>query len=257
MTSGYTVIQHIVANSLRSGSTIAKMTLVIVGGLLCILLSSQPAFAAADATVIYWDSPEGKVIRARMPAGADYWQLIPNFSVQMTQSYCSIASAITVLNSMPIKKPVDPTYAPYAYFTQANFFTPEVAKVIGPETVLKIGMTREEMAETLNQQGVKATSIAGDSIGTDELRALLKKALGDDGQFVLANYLRAALDQVGGGHWSALAAYDETTDRVLILDVAKYKYAPAWVEVATLHKAINTLDTTSNKTRGLVIVSTK
>jgi hypothetical protein len=249
------MIQHFIASLHGSRSGIAKIVRVIAGALLCILLSSPSANADHDTTVIYWDSPEGRVIRARMPADADYWQLIPNFTVQMTQSYCSIASAITVLNSMPIKKPVDPTYAPYAYFTQANFFTPEVAKIIGPETVLKIGMTREEMTEALSRQGVKATSIAGDAINIDELRSLLKKTLGDDGQFVLANYLRAALDQVGGGHWSALAAYDETTDRVLILDVAKYKYAPAWVEVATLLKAINTLDTTSNKTRGLVIVS--
>lgn len=222
-----------------------------------VLLSSQLAVADSGPAVIYWDSPSGKAIRARMPASADYWELIPNFSVQKTQSYCSVASAITVLNSMPIQKPIDPTYAPYAYFTQSNFFTPEVAQIIGPDTVLKIGMTREEMVEALNRQGVKATSVAGDSISTDELRTLLRKSLGDDGRFVLANYFRAALGQVGGGHWSALAAYDETTDRVLILDVAKYKYPPAWVELTTLGNAINTLDSTSNKTRGLVIVSTK
>ncbi|MGC2164919.1 MAG: phytochelatin synthase family protein [Gallionella sp.] len=239
----------------RSGPGEVKRILFI--GFVLSLLSSQLAVAESSPTVIYWDSPAGRVIRARMPADADYWQLIPNFSVQMTQSYCSVASAITVLNSMPIKKPVDPTYAPYAYFTQSNFFTPEVSGVIGAETVLKMGMTRDEMVGTLRRQGVEATSIAGDSISTDELRSLLKKALVDDGQFVLANYLRATLDQVGGGHWSALAAYDEATDRVLILDVAKYKYAPAWVEVATLKNAINTLDTTSNRTRGLVIVSTK
>ncbi len=110
-----------------------------------------------------------------MPADADYWQLIPNFTVQMTQSYCSVASAITVLNAMPINKPVDPNYAPYAYFTQSNFFSPEVSKVISAETVLKIGMTRDEMVETLGRQGVKATSIAGDSISTEDLRNLLKK----------------------------------------------------------------------------------
>ena len=217
----------------------------------------SPAAASASPlpTVIYWDSAAGKALRARMPADADYWQLAPTFSVQITQSYCSVASAITVLNAMPIPKPVDPTYAPYAYFTQSNFFTPEVAKIISPQTVLAIGMTREQMAATLSCQGVKAISIAGDTLTEENLRTLLKKALGDDGQFVLANYFRANLGQVGGGHWSALAAYDAQSDSVLILDVAKYKYPPAWVSINILQQAIATIDATSNKARGLVVVS--
>jgi hypothetical protein len=226
---------------------------------------ASPAFGETPATaptsaepaVVYWDSAEGKALRARMPADADYWQLAPNFTAQITQSYCSVASAVTVLNAMPIKKPVDPTYAPYAYFTQSNFFTPEVVKVISPKTVLEMGMTREQMAETLSRQSVNAVSIAGDTLTEEGLRALLKKALGDDGQFVLANYYRATLGQVGGGHWSALAAYDAQSDSVLILDVAKYKYPPSWVSISLLQQAIATIDTVSNKARGLVIVSSQ
>ena len=219
------------------------------------LLSSASGMAGSDPAVVYWNTFEGKVIRSRMSTDADYWQLIPTFAVQNTQSYCSVASAITVLNAMPIKKPVDPTFAPYAYFTQTNFFTPEVTKVISAETVLAMGMTREEMAETLSRQGVTARSVAGDTFDDQSLRELLQKALGDDGQFVLANYLRGSLGQVGGGHWSALAAYDAQSDSVLILDVAKYKYPPVWVGIGTLREAIATLDKTSNKPRGLVIVS--
>jgi len=229
-----------------------KLLLLII---LFISTSALPAFAGETPNVVYWDSEAGKALRARIPADADYWQLIPNFAVQQTQSYCDVASAITVLNAMPIKKPVDPTYAPYAYFTQSNYFTPEVTKVISAQTVLAQGMTREEMAETLTRHGVTAKSIAGDTFTDESLRALLQKALGDDGQFVLANYFRGSLGQVGGGHWSALAAYDAQTDSVLILDVAKYKYPPAWVGISTLRQAIATIDTTGNKARGLVIVS--
>lgn len=223
--------------------------------LLCIFLATAWGAEASPSAVIYWDSPAGKTLRARIPGDADYWALSPNFAVQNTQSYCAVASAVTVLNSMKISKPVDPTYAPYSYFTQSNFFSPAVAKIIDAQTVLAIGMTREQMAETLTLQGVNATSIAGDSLSDDSLRSLLRKALGDDGQFVLANYLRASLNQVGGGHWSVLAAYDAQTDSVLILDVAKYKYTPVWVGISTLRGAIATTDGTSNKARGLVLVS--
>lgn len=218
-------------------------------------LLALPVYAGEVAGVVYWDTPQGRALRARIPADADYWQLIPNFAVQQTQTYCAVASAVTVLNSMPIRKPVDPAYAPYAYFTQGNFFTPDVTKVISAQTVLAQGMTREEMVETLSRHGVKAASVAGDTYSDDSLRAALKTALGDDGQFVLANYFRGTFGQVGGGHWSVLAAYDAQTDSVLILDVAKYKYAPAWVNISLLRQSIATLDTTSGKARGLVFVS--
>ena len=222
---------------------------------LAILISAPLSLMAAEPALIYWNSDAGKVLRARIRADADYWQLSPWFAEQINQTYCSVASAITVLNALPIRKPVDPIYAPNAYFTQSNYFTPEVAKVVSPQTVLAQGMTRDEMVQTLVRQGVKAVSIAGDSIDDKGLRTLLQKAMGDDGQFVLVNYLRTAVGQEGGGHWSVLAAYDVQSDRVLILDVAKYMYAPAWVGIDTLQKAIATVDTTSNKSRGLVVVS--
>lgn len=232
----------------------------IVGTVLIVILvggftSGVSAFAETEPELVYWDAPPGRTLHARISADADYWQLIPNFAVQSTQTYCSVASAITVLNSMPINKPVDPAYTPYAYFTQNNFFTPEVNKVISAQTVLEIGMTREEMVRVLTAEGVHATTIAGNAIKEGALRSVLQKALGDDGQYVLVNYLRAKLNQVGGGHWSVLAAYDAQSDKVLILDVAKYKYPPVWVSVATLLAAINTLDMTSNQSRGLVLVA--
>lgn len=222
-----------------------------------VLALYSPALLLADTVpaVVYWDSAIGKTLRARISADADYWQLAPNFAVQMTQSYCGVASAITVLNAMPINKPIDPIYAPHAYFTQNNFFSPAVEKIIPSQTVLKMGMTRDEMTTALIQHHVKAHSIAGDSLDDTALRALLKKTLREDGQYVLVNFLRGSLGQVGGGHWSVLAAYDAESDSVLLLDVAKYKYTPAWVGIGTLRLAINTIDTTSNKPRGLVVVS--
>lgn len=223
--------------------------------LMCAWGVIAPVSAAETPDVIYWDSAAGKMLLTRIPADADYWQLSPHFAVQATQSFCAVASAVTVLNALPITKPVDQAYAPYAYFTQSNFFTPEVARVISPQTVLAMGMTRAQMVQALGAQGVRAKSLAGDGMDVAGLRKLLKQALGDDGQFVLANYLRGELGQVGGGHWSALAAYDAQTDRVLILDVAKYKYLPVWVGLPTLLAALASVDSTNGQSRGLVVVS--
>ena len=229
---------------------------ISIPSLFLILLAAFPLTGtAAEPDVIYWNSDAGKVLRARIAPDADYWQLIPWFTNQINQSYCGVASAVTVLNAMPIKKPVDPIYAPHAFFTQNNFFTPEVVKVIGPDTVRNMGMTRNEMVQTLTQLGVKATSVSGGDVDESALRKLVQKAMGDDGQFVLVNFLRSSLGQPGGGHWSVLAAYDAQADRVLILDVSKYMYEPEWVTIKTLRKAIDTLDFTSLKKRGLVFVS--
>ncbi len=228
--------------------------LVLIAALSCTLLA-MPAWGDGMPDVLYWDAPGARELRARISTDADFWQLGPNLAVQQTQTYCAVASAITVLNAMPIRKPVDPTYTPYAYFTQSNYFSAEVTKIISPQTVLAQGMTREEMVKTLTAQGVKAESIAGDRLTEESLRSLLQKALGDDGRYVLANYLRQSLGQVGGGHWSVLAAYDPPSDHVLILDVAKYKYPPVWVSIKALREAIATMDTTSRQSRGLVFVS--
>lgn len=222
---------------------------------LMLLVSATSAFAGEDAAVVDWDSAPGKILRARIPADADYWQLSTTFTMQSNQTYCSVASAVTVLNAMPVRKPVDPVYAPNPYFTQSNYFTPAVIKVISPQIVLAMGMTRAQMTETLTRHGVKAKTIAGDTLNDEGLRTLLRKTLGDDGRFVLVNYLRESLGQEGGGHWSVLAAFDAPSDSVLILDVARYKYAPVWVGISTLRQAIATTDTTSNKARGLVVVS--
>jgi hypothetical protein len=223
--------------------------------LLCLFAAMPLSHAEEKPNVIYWNTAEGETLRSRISSEADYWQLVPNFAVQNTQTYCAVASAITVLNSLPIKKPVEPVYAPYQYFTQTNFFSPAVSKIINAQTVLAQGMTRDEMATALQEQGVKAESFAGDSFDNDSLRELLQKALGNDGKFVLVNYARATFGQVGGGHWSVLAAFDEDSDSVLILDVAKYKYPPVWVDVDLLRQAIATIDSTSQKSRGLVLVS--
>lgn len=230
---------------------IAKLLL-----LSAVLLTATPSvFAAETPKVVYWNSPAGQKLRTHIRADADYWRLFPTFTVQRTQTYCAVASAVTVLNAMPIKKPVDPTYAPYAFFTQRDFFTPAVRKIIEPGTVLRQGMTREQLTDALRAQGVKAKSIAGNTFTVRSLRSLLKRVLVSDDRFVLANYYRKSLNQIGGGHWSVLAAYDPQSDRVLVLDVAKYKYSPAWVTISALRQAIDTMDTTSQKPRGLVIVS--
>ena len=50
------------------------------------------------------------------------------------------------------------------------------------------------------------------------------------------------MGEAGGGHMSPIAGYDATSDRVLLADVSRYKFAPVWVTVQDLYNAMNTTD---------------
>ena len=49
----------------------------------------------------------------------------------------------------------------------------------------------------------------------------------------------------GRRSYFAVGAYNEATDRFLVLDVARYKYKPSWVTAAMLFDAMNTTDSSS------------
>ena len=89
----------------------------------------------------------------------------------------------------------------------------------------------------------------------EEFRKQAAENLKKPQNFVLVNYLRKEIGQEKGGHISPLAAYNEQTDRFLILDVSRYKYPPVWVKTADLWKAMLTHDLSSNKSCGFVFVS--
>ena len=72
---------------------------------------------------------------------------------------------------------------------------------------------------------------------------------------MLVNYQRASLGQQAMAHISPLAAYNAVMDRLVVHDVARYKYPPVWVPTERLWSAMNTVaDKTSGKTRGFVVV---
>jgi glutathione gamma-glutamylcysteinyltransferase len=51
-----------------------------------------------------------------------------------------------------------------------------------------------------------------------------------------------------------VAAYHAGTDRVLLMDVARYKYKPAWVPVKQMFQAMTGIDSTSKLSRGWMLV---
>ena len=206
--------------------------------------------------LIAFNSAEGKQLLLESKAKEDFWPLSMQFVTQNNQAYCGVASIVMVLNGLSIPAPVAPEYSPYHVFTQENFFNnEETRKVISPDVVSRQGMTLDELGQLLGSYAVKVKVYHAADSNLKEFRSSVVANLKQENNFVLVNYLRKVIGEEKGGHISPIAAYNEETDRFLILDVSRYKYPPIWVKAADLWQAMLTMDSVSGKTRGFVFVS--
>jgi hypothetical protein len=200
-------------------------------------------------------SDEGRLRIERSKHRADFVPLMATFDTQERQTLCSVATGVTILNALPIERPVDPKYAPYRYFTQANYFNERIDAIIDRSTTLRIGQTLQQAAAVMAAHGAVTMAYhAGDS-SVDEFRRIAKANMDKPNDYIAINFRRNHIGQPPGAHFSPLAAYDEASDSFLVLDVARYKFPPVWVTAADLFDAMNTLDTDSGKTRGFIVVS--
>jgi hypothetical protein len=207
-------------------------------------------------SLINLDSGKGSALLQESEALQSYWPLSIQFVTQKNQAFCGVASIVMVLNALGIPAPTTPEFEPYRTFTQENVFTPATESVLPQATLLKMGMTLDQIGAFIATYAVKAIVHHASDSSLEEFRRLAKDYLNVSGHHVIVNYLRKSIGQEKGGHISPLAAYDADTDRFLILDVARYKYPPVWVSAAGLFAAMNTTDSDNqNRTRGFVLVS--
>jgi hypothetical protein len=178
-------------------------------------------------------------------------KLLDQFTTQESVTYCGVASAVMVLNAININPPVATKYQPYRYYTQEDFFTEKVQKIISQYEVAKAGITLAQLGQIIETFGLKTKTYYANELNERSFRKILKMALANQ-QFVIVNFLRTGLHEKGGGHHSPLAAYDERTDRFLLLDVARYKYPAIWVSTTDLWNAVYTLD--GQTYRGFVVI---
>jgi len=219
-------------------------------------VSATTPAAAAPAQPIGLASPAGQaLLLRRQTLRADYGPLSQWFETQANLAYCGVASVVVVLNSLPLPAPAAEGYGPYRFWTQTNVFAaPASAGFVRPAVVAREGMTLEQLDGLLISQGALVQRYHGDGLTLAQFRQLLRRSLADPTDRLLANYDRRALGQAGGGHISPLAAYDPSSDRVLILDVARYRYPMVWVATADLWQAVRTVDRSSGRSRGLLTI---
>ena len=77
----------------------------------------------------------------------------------------------------------------------------------------------------------------------------------DPSRRYVVNFTRGPLFATGGGHHSPIAGYLSEEDLAFVLDVNK-KYGPWLVKPERLYEAMNTVDRSAGKKRGMLLVRT-
>lgn len=172
----------------------------------------------------------------------DYQALKENFEEQIYRSYCGVASSVTVLKALNIE------------VSQREYFNKSVSQVRSSMRTFFTGMPLNDLSGLLEAHGAEVVTYYGSQVTLNEFRQIIMKNLSNPNDFALVNYARGALGQKPGGHISPLAAYDENLDKVLVMDVASFKYPPVWIPVNLLFKSISTIDSETGLSRGLVAV---
>ncbi|MEE2787612.1 MAG: phytochelatin synthase family protein [Myxococcota bacterium] len=177
-------------------------------------------------------------------AQADYPALTTHFSAQKYRSYCGVASGVVATNALLTN----------SQFDQDNWFDDIPADLRSGWDTFFGGMTLEQFSALVQARGLSVDYHHGGQGQIETFRRTVKSGASNANDILVVNYSRKALDQQGWGHFSPVAAYHAETDRVLILDVAAYKYAPSWVKLDALWTAMATPDSDSGKNRGYAII---
>ena len=237
------------------------------------------SFAAAAPPLLDFNSDEGLVRLARSSARVDFPPLANQFEPQSNNAFCGPTTAAIVLNALYVGRGSAPRDKSRLREADAKFLPPGAdlslprftqenviergAKTrsqvlgepmkIGERMISDYGYQLAQFSELLRANGARARHVVVDpALPEGAIRAELIGNLQRGGDYVVINYLRQAVGQSGGGHFSPVAAYDAASDAFLVLDVNPGTTDWVWMPAATLIAAMRTFDTVEN--RGYVLV---
>lgn len=204
--------------------------------------------------LIALSSPKGRsmLLHALQNHTAEsYWSLMEHFTNQSDPAYCGVTTLLIVLNSMS----VDPNIrwrGGWRYYGDEDVILEKCC--IPHERIRRAGITLTEFARLAKCQGLQVNMKRPNSDTVDDFRRDVQEILSSEDGFVVTSFARSALGQTGEGHFSPIAAYHEESDHALVLDVARFKYAPYWVSMPDLHEAMKHIDEASNEPRGWFVL---
>ena len=169
-----------------------------------------------------------------LPVAAAYQA---DIDFQQNGSVCGPTSLVNVLQSL--KQPG----SQQSMLQGSGFST-----VLG---YLPEGLTLDQLADIARQKLKRKVTVLRDF----DLAAFREQLnhVNDPTRRYVINFSRGPLFGTGGGHHSPIAGYLKQEDLVLVLDVNK-KYGPWLVNSDRLYEAMNTIDATARKKRGLLLI---
>jgi hypothetical protein len=197
------------------------------------------------------------------PAPA-YWALAPYYVGQYTETACSLAAAVMIVNA---------GRAGVARGAGTKLITqPSLLEAVGSE-LWRAGVVSDDGhgVGLVQLQDLLTASFGANDIAAAEVeavpllqhtadapgrfRAVLRACEAEPGRFVIANYYMAAVIGRGDyGHFSPIGAYDAVRDRILILDVYRVELEPYWVPAERLFEGMATINRADGEPRGYLTV---
>ncbi len=207
-----------------------------------------------------------------------YWKLTEHFVNQSDPAFCGVTTLLMCLNAMCI----DPNIrwrGGWRFYGSEDVLLDRCC--FSAERIRRKGIVLEDFARLGRCHGLnidlkrpllshnmssmnKGKPVSNDNDGEasfslddfrQDIRSILSGTEAKHQPLLVVSFSRSALGQTGDGHFSPIAAFHEETDQVLVLDVARFKYAPYWVKVEDLYHSMEDLDSDTNKPRGWFLLS--
>jgi glutathione gamma-glutamylcysteinyltransferase len=199
---------------------------------------------------IAFSSVEGRRLFAEALAtgGLDgYFPIAEQFHTQSDPSFCGLGSLVVALNALGID-PGRLWKGPWRWFSE------DLLDCCVPlDQVRRRGLDMDELACLARCNGADVEVHHTDASDVGAFRQAVNAAAAGTGVLIAA-YHRASLDQTGAGHFSPIAGYHRERELVLVLDVARFKYPPHWVELTRLFGAMEPNDPATGRARGWLLL---
>jgi hypothetical protein len=169
-----------------------------------------------------------------LPVAAQYRS---ELDFQNNGSFCGPTSVVNVMHSLRLAGDQSTVLAGTGVSTFLGF--------------LPGGVTLDQLADIARTRLGKKVTVLRD-LDLPAFREHVRQS-NDPSRRYIVNFTRGPLFGTGGGHHSPIAGYLTDEDLVLVIDVNK-KYGPWLVKPERLYEAVNVVDRSSGKKRGLLLV---
>ncbi|KAJ1975237.1 hypothetical protein H4R34_004414, partial [Dimargaris verticillata] len=176
-----------------------------------------------------------------------YFNLAGNFTTQSEPAYCGPSSLAMVLNALEVD-PGRPWKGVWRWYSDELIQT-----CATPEAVLQQGITFDEFTCMATEHG-DVVAKRGDQVSRAEFLADIERVCASTDTFMVISFSRKTLNQTGDGHFSPIGAYHASSQSVLVLDTARFKYPSYFASVDSLYDALQPVDKATGKPRGYFLI---